>query len=208
MSEVATTLTVEQPREVADRYYPNGKLGGLVVDGRPPGPLGARVLLTVHVKKREFIVRGQLAWVRHQTSRQPPSYGVDFLPEDDVTRVRLMAFARDEVTADSVRVEKRLQVELPVRIVHDGRARKEFLADLSSTGAFVRTWNPIATGEQVELSVRESAGFFGSTLALQGTVVWARVTGEAPGMGIEFALESTAQEKLGRLLLKLSRGQK
>jgi Tfp pilus assembly protein PilZ len=202
MSEVTATLTVDQPSELADRYYPNGKLGGIAVDGPPPGPLGLRVVLTVKVKRREFTVRGQLAWVRHRTARQHGSFGVDFLPEDDASRVRLLAFARDEVTPDAVRVEKRLQVELPVKLVHAGRERREQLADLSSGGAFIRTWNPITVGELVELSVRAS---FASTLAVQGYVVWARVTGQHPGMGIEFIPDSATQDKLEKLMLKLAR---
>jgi Tfp pilus assembly protein PilZ len=206
MAEVHATLVLAQPKELADRYYPNGKLGGLAIDGRPPVALGARVTLLVRVKRREFTIIGQLAWVRHHTTRQPASFGIDFLPEDDAARVRMMAFARDEVTADSVRVEKRLHVELPVRLVHEGRERLEYLADLSAGGAFVRTWNPISVGELVELTVRAPAVFFTSSLVVQACVVWARVTGQHPGMGLEFICDSETQQGLEKLLLKLAHG--
>ncbi|MEW5742940.1 MAG: PilZ domain-containing protein [Myxococcota bacterium] len=204
---VRVTLTVGQPHELAERYYPNGKLGGLAVDGKAPGPLGLRVELTVRVKKpaRSFEVMGQLAWARHKAPRgQSAAFGVDFLPEDDATRVRLLAFARNEVNAEATRLEQRLQVELPVRLVHRGTTRREFLADLSSGGAFVRTWDPLQPGEQVELSVRPPLSFFG--LTLKGRVAWARTTGAHPGMGIEFddkGLE--ARDRVEKLLAKLAR---
>jgi uncharacterized protein (TIGR02266 family) len=188
-----------------ERYYPNGKLGGLSLDGRPPGPLGSRVALVVRVRKREFTVHGQIAWVRHQTTRQPAAFGVDFLPEDDASRVRLLAFARDEVTPDAVRGSKRMQLELPVRLVHEGNERREFLADLSSGGAFVRTWNPLPVGELVELSVRSPSTFFATAVSVKGYVVWARAEGEHPGMGIEFVPDAPTVEKLERLMQKLAR---
>lgn len=200
------TLTVGQPHELVERYYPNGKLGGVAVDGSMPGALGQLVLLTVHVRKpaREFVLRGQLAWARHKAAKgQPASFGVDFLPEDDAVRVRLMAFARNEVGDESTRLDRRLQVELPVRLVHLGKARKEFLADLSTGGAFVRTWNPIPSGEYVELFVRPPLSF--TSLHLPGYVVWTRAAGKDPGMGIEFVRDLELTGKLQRLLGKLAR---
>jgi len=206
MSKAVATLVVGEPRELVDRYYPNGKLGGLAVDGARPGVLGAKVALTVRVRKpvREFTVHGQLAWARHQTPRQPASFGIDFLPEDDPTRVRLLAFARDEVDPDSVRVERRLQVELPVRLVHQKKTRKELLADLSTGGAFVRTWNPIALGELVDLSVRVPGRL--TSLTIKACVVWTRDTGAAPGMGLAFVSDNSTRGKLERLLARLARG--
>lgn len=201
------TLSVAQPHDLVERYYPNGKLGGLSVEGQPPGALGQLVLLTVRVKKpvREFVLRGQLAWARHKAAKgQPASFGIDFLPEDDAVRVRLMAFARNEVGDASTRLDRRLQVELPVRLVHRGKARREFLADLSTGGAFVRTWNPIPNGEFVELFVRPPLSI--SSLHLPGYVVWTRGAGKDAGMGIEFLRDLELQGKLQKLLGKLSRG--
>jgi uncharacterized protein (TIGR02266 family) len=190
---------------LVDRYYPNGKLGGLAVDGARPGVLGARVALTVRVRKpvREFTVHGQLAWARHKTPRQPASFGIDFLPDDDPTRVRLLAFARDEVDPGTVRVERRLQVELPVRLVHQKQARKELLADLSTGGAFVRTRNPVALGELVDLSVRIPGRL--TSLSLKACVVWSRATGAAPGMGLAFVADNQTRGKLERVLARLAR---
>lgn len=203
----SVALTVGQPHELAERYYPNGKLGGLALEGKAPGPLGMHVELTVRVKKplRTFVVKGQLAWARHKAARgQAASFGVDFLPEDDATRVRLLAFARNEVEPEATRYEARLQVELPVRLVHEGTTRREFLADLSPGGAFVRTWNPLQPGEQVELSVRPPLSLM--SLHFKGRVAWTRTTGEHPGMGIEFVDESADdRDRVEKLLAKLSR---
>lgn len=208
-AEVEASLSVETPAALVHRYYPNGTLGGLSVDGRLPAALGTRTVLTVTVKKpvREFTVRGVLAWVRHSTNRQVGSFGVDFIPDDDATRVRLLAFARNEVDADAVRVEKRVQVELPVRLVHAGQTRREFLADLSTGGAFVRTWNPLPVGEQVHLAVKPPgalAVLLPMSLDLAGRVAWARTTGDHPGMGIEFAADDEARARVEKLLARLA----
>jgi len=205
---VPVTLQVSQPHELADRYYPNGKLGGLAVDGKAPGPLGMHVELTVLVKRpaRSFVVKGQLAWARLKAPRgMAASFGVDFLPEDDATRVRLLAFARNEVEEKATRLEQRMQVELPVRLVHEGTTRREYLADLSPGGAFVRTWNPLQPGEQLELSVRPPLSLM--SLTLKGRVAWTRTTGEHPGMGIEFVdADAALRDRVEKLLVKLARG--
>lgn len=204
---IETELKVGSPAELADRYYPNGRLGGLSVEGRAPGALGQLVSLRVEVVRpaRQFVLRGQLAWVRHKSGgpNQPTGFGVDFLPEDDATRVRLLAFARHEVSSDATRIEKRQQVELTVRLVHEGRQRKELVADLSTGGAFVRSWNPLPVGSKVQLALRLPLSF--SALELQGQVAWVRLAGEHPGMGVEFVPDEAARVKLEKLLLKLAR---
>lgn len=203
---IETGLQVASPVDLAERYYPNGRLGGLSVNGKSPGALGQLVLLKVEVARpaRQFLVKGQLAWVRHKSGpSQPTGFGVDFLPEDDATRVRLLAFARQELSSDVTRIELRQQVELRVRLVHEGRPRKEMMADLSPGGAFVRSWNPLPVGSKVQLSLRLPLTF--SALELEGQVAWVRLAGEHPGMGVEFARDEAVQLKLGKVLRKLSR---
>lgn len=201
----ATSLIVEQPKELVDRYYPNGKLGGLMLDGEAPGELGKPIRVTVKVKKpsREFAFQGLLAWARHRAARQPASFGVDFSSSDEASRDRLLAFARSEVSPEAVRVEQRLQVELAVRLTHDGTVRKEQLADLSLGGAFVKTRAPLKTGEVVELSLRPPLSF--GTLSLRGYVAWAREKGPQAGMGIGFVTDSDALGRLERLLARLGK---
>jgi uncharacterized protein (TIGR02266 family) len=205
---IETVLEVDSPAELAERYYPNGRLGGLSVEGKSPGALGQFVMLKVLVlrPRREFVLRGQLAWVRHKSSpNQPAGFGVDLLPEDDATRVRLLAFARQEVHSDSTRVEHRQQVELKVRVVHDGKQRKELVADLSSGGAFIRSWDPLPVGSKVQLALRPPLSL--TALELKGHVAWVRRAGDHPGMGIEFEhdVAGSGREKLEKLLLKLAR---
>lgn len=203
---IETGLQVASPVDLAERYYPNGRLGGLSVNGKSPGALGQLVLLKVEVARpaRQFLVKGQLAWVRHKSGpSQPTGFGVDFLPEDDATRVRLLAFARQELSSDVTRIELRQQVELKVRLVHEGRPRKELVADLSPGGAFVRSWNPLPVGSKVQLSLRLPLTF--SALELEGQVAWVRLAGDHPGMGVEFARDEAVQLKLEEVLRKLSR---
>ena len=206
MALIETGLKVASPAELAEHYYPNGRLGGVSVNGKPPGALGQMVLLKVEVVRpaRQFVLRGQLAWVRHKSGpNQPTGFGVDFLPEDDATRVRLLAFARHEVSSDATRIEQRQQVELKVRMLHEGRQRKELVADLSPGGAFVRSWNPLPVGAQVQLALRLPLSL--SALEVKGHVAWVRLAGEHPGMGVEFDRDETARAKLEKLLLRLAR---
>jgi uncharacterized protein (TIGR02266 family) len=204
---MSATLSVAQPGDLLRRYYPNGKLGGLALDGQAPAPLGTKLQVLVRVGQpgRDFSFRGQVAWARHKAVRQPASFGVDFLPEDEPNRLRLMAFARSEVPETAMRIERRLQVELPVRVGYAGQSTRELLADLSTGGAFVRMNRPVALGELVELSFRPPRSL--GSLGLRGYVVWVRQDGDQPGMGVEFVSDSTARGKLERLLAKLAQSQ-
>lgn len=203
---IETALVVGSPVELAERYYPNGRLGGLAVPTRSPGALGQLVTLKVMVRRpsRVFLIHGQLAWVRHKPGPgQPAAFGVDFLPQDDATRRKLLAFARQEVSGDVVRAELRHQVELKVRLVHEGRERRELVADLSTGGAFVRTWNPLPVGASVQVSLRPPLSL--SALALAARVAWVRLAGEHPGMGLEFEHDAASMRKVRRLVAKVAR---
>jgi uncharacterized protein (TIGR02266 family) len=203
---IEARVRVASPEDLADLYYPNGRLGGLSVPGKAPGALGEFVSLRVEVERpaRQFIVRGQLAWVRHKSGpNQPTGFGLDFQPEDDSTRVRLLAFARREVTSDSTRVELRQQVELQVRLVHAGTQRRELMADLSPGGAFVRTWNPLPVGAHVTLVMRLPRSL--TSIELKSQVAWVRLAGEHPGMGLEFLRNESQREKIEKLLMKLAK---
>lgn len=203
---IETVLVAASPVDLAEHYYPNGRLGGLSLEGQCPGALGQLVRLRVQVSRpaRVFVLKGQLAWARHKPGpHQPASFGVDFLPEDDTTRVRLLAFARQELSGDVVRAELRQQVELKVRLVHEGFARKELVADLSTGGAFVRSWNPLPVGAKVQVFLRPPMSL--STLELNAHVAWVRLAGEHPGMGLEFERDEATKKKLEKLVAKLAK---
>ncbi len=201
-----TVLTVSTPLDLAERYYPNGRLGGLSVVGKPPGALGEFVQLVVQVDRpsRQFSFRGQLGWVRHKAGPgKSAGYGVDFLPEDDSTRVRMLAFARQEVAGSATRAEQRQQVALQVRLVHAGEQRREQVADLSTGGAFVRTWNPLPVGSQVQLYLRPPLAL--TAFEVVGHVAWVRFAGEHAGMGLEFETDDALKTRLTKLISKLAR---
>lgn len=197
--------SVAAPAELLARVYPNGKLGGLTVDGTPPGALGEFVSLTVRVRRppREFHIGTQLAWARRKPSKSlHESFGLDFLEADHALVERMLAFARDEVVATETRVERRFTLELPIKLVHGSGVRRERLGDLSHGGAFVRTWDPLEVDEHVELVVRPPAALF--AVHLKGRVAWVRRAGAATGMGIEFfdldgRLHATVDQLLARL---------
>lgn len=198
-------LIVAAPGDLLPRFYPNGKLGGLSLDGGWPGALGEFVKLTVRVRKppREFVFQGQVAWARRKGSKQlVECFGVDFQPDDDTTLNRMLAFARNEVSAETTRLERRVEIELPIKLLHGKTSRRERLADLSHGGAFVRTWDPLDVDEVVELVVRPPSSLF--SLHLKGRVAWVRRVGDASGMGIEFYdLDGSLRRDVDKLLARL-----
>ncbi len=198
-------LIVAAPGDLLPHFYPNGKLGGLSVDGVWSGALGELVTLTVRVRSppREFVFAGQVAWARRKGSKQLlQCFGVDFQADDDSTISRMLAFARNEVSAETTRLERRIELELPIKLLHGKTSRRERLADLSHGGAFVRTWDPLEVDEVVELVVRPPASLF--SLRLKGRVAWVRRLGDASGMGIEFFdLDGSLRRDVNRLLSRL-----
>lgn len=203
-------LEVETAQDVLHRVFPNGKLGGLTVDGRCPASLGETVEVEVRVRapRRSFQVQGQLAWVRHKGARAlKECFGVEFSEAHEASTARLLAFARNEVEDEALRVEPRVVTNLPVTLVHKGDTRHEFLADLSSGGAFVRSANPLLPGEAVTVYLRAPLAVSLLAIKLKGRVAWVRRTGQAPGMGIEFDFEDLgANRRLLKLLERLGAG--
>ncbi|MBL9039459.1 MAG: TIGR02266 family protein [Archangium sp.] len=200
-------LDLEHPGELLERNYPNGRLGGLRFEGRAPGPVGHAVSLRVRFARpaREFTIRGQLAWARKKSSiTLAQSYGVDVVPGDEPARQRLLAFARSELTDDITRYAPRVPVALLARIVHEGTTRKEYLADLSPGGAFVRTPSLLPIDARVELSVRPPRSI--RRLKVMGRVAWVRRTGPDAGMGIAFLdADAPTRARIDRLLDRLGR---
>ena len=199
-------LEVAFPSDILHRYFPNGKLGGLTIDGPVPSALGQLVELVVRVTRpaREFNVQGQLSWARHKGSRNlKECYGIDFLARDESSQ-RLLAFARQDLDPAAMRSLPRLVTELPVRITHRGFVRREFLADLSAGGAFVRSGTPLEIGDDALLHLRPPGSL--TSMALNSRVTWVRSTGAAPGMGLMFLDEDPKlRERLEKLLAKLAR---
>jgi Tfp pilus assembly protein PilZ len=199
---IPISLEVPFPNDVLTRCYPNGRLGGITVDGRPPGALGERVELTVRVEKprREFVVKAQIAWVRHQASKLlKECFGVDFLEDAE----RMLAFARAELDASTTRTAVRVHTDLPVRLTYQGRTRNEHLIDISHGGAFVRSMLPPKVGEEVEVHLKPPNALLGG-FTLKGRVAWHRRTGDARGFGVEFVDDGDLQSKLDKLLKRIS----
>ena len=199
-------LAVAFPADILSRCYPNGKLGGLTIDGPVPSALGQLVDLCVKVERpaREFNLKGQLAWARHKGSRNlKECFGIDFLPHDDASQ-RLLAFARRDLDPDAMRGTVRLMTDLRVRISHLGQTRREFLADLSEGGAFVRSGMPAEVGELLELHLRPPGAL--TSMMLTARVAWVRSIGNEPGMGLEFLDGDTrVRERLSKVLARLDR---
>ncbi len=196
---------VARREEVLERYYPNGRLGGLRFEGACPVDVGRPIELHLRVNEplRHFRLKGVVGWARRKGSVQlQASWGVDFVA-DDAGAERLMAFARGQLADASSRGELRHSVDLAIRLVHGGEARKEWLADLSLSGAFIRSWSPLPPGESVELVARLPRSL--STIRVLGRVAWVRPAGQDPGMGIQFVDRPgrSARDDVERLLTKM-----
>ncbi len=206
---LSLVLPLQRAGDVLERLYPNGKLGGLMIDGPPPGPVGTKVRLTLRVREpapRNFTIHTQLAWARRKASvGLREAYGLEFLPDNRGARDRLVSFARGHTPDASQRNEERLSVALPAALSWQGGQRQEELADLSLGGAFLRTPEPLPVGAEVELSFRPPRAL--TKLRLRGRVTWRRTSGTEPGMGLRFEYESSRQaERVATLVERL--GQK
>ena len=202
-------LEVRNGDELLGRLYPNGGAGGLTLDGRPPAELGTKAQLAVKFLEpapRQFDVAVQLAWVRHKGSTHlRESFGVDFDPADDGARVRLIQFASAEIPLEASRYDERIGTELPVKLTHQGKSRREALCDLSRGGAFVRTETPLPVGSELQFAIRPPGALLG--FELSGKVTWIRQQGEPKGMGIAFGFRNAREEeRVAKLLAKLKSG--
>ena len=204
---LSLALEVEHGDEILERMYPNGRLGGLRVDGPAPAALGAKVDLLVRVKKpsaHHFTAHTRIAWVRHKgTARLRECFGLDFLPDDVNGREKLLAFVRGQVESEHLRAHERFAVEWPVVLAHGGVTRRDTLADLSFGGAFLKTRALLPPGSELDLSVRPPGALL--PVKVPARVIWSRRSGEDSGMGLEFVGKGRAAEKVRKLVERLAR---
>lgn len=204
---VKLTLEVKRPKDILERYYPNGRLGGLVLDGPAPAAVGHACDLLVRVTEsahRHLNVRGQLAWARHKgSSRLKACFGVDFVADDKPGRERLLQFANEKLAAADTRYDNRISTNLRVKLAHGGTRQKEALVDLSQGGAFVHSRTPLPVNSLLEFSLRPPLTL--NPIKLRVRVAWVRTEGLAPGMGLEFVYQNSRQvSRVRKLVDKLS----
>ena len=203
-------LTVETGADLLRRIYPNGALGGVLLDGLPPLglELGAPVVVHVQLNRpapRSFRLRGQLAWVRHKASANlREAFGIDFHDHDATARDRLLQVAHEQLPPEASRSDERFALDLPVQVQLEQAAQVETLCDLSLGGAFIRTRQPPAVGAELELKFRPPLSL--RPLRLRGRVVWVRRGDDPHGMGIAFVFDrASEQARLRAYVERLSR---
>jgi uncharacterized protein (TIGR02266 family) len=132
------------------------------------------------------------------------SFGIDFVAHDEGGRERVLKFARQELAPEAFRTDERVLTDLPVKLLHAGQVRKEYLIDISLGGAFIRSAEPLTPGEAVEMQLRAPGSLLG--MKIKGRVVWTRNVDPDPGMGVMFASDSEEPMlKLAKLLKQISR---
>jgi uncharacterized protein (TIGR02266 family) len=200
------TLSLARPKDLLPRLLPNGRMGGLVLDGPVPDALGARgtlIVLFSEPVERRFEVKVQLAWARHRgTADLKEGFGLDFLPEDASGRDRLLGYAREEVQPESTRYDARVPATLPVTVHCNGRSAHDRLLDLSQGGAFVQTSLALEVGATVSLKIHPPKSLL--SIGLRGRVAWVRDEGLARGVGVEFIYDNARQsERVMKLVKRL-----
>lgn len=182
-------LRLPSRQGLVQRYFPNGRLGGLMIDGAPPVPVGTAVRLKVCFEDppRAFDVRCRIAWARFAGSESlKPAFGLEFLPTEATARDRLIAFATGDSPVESLRAAERIEVSLRARIAVDGVTVSEQATDVSPGGLFAATPRlpPPPVGTPVNVTLRPPLSL--RSVALAGRIAWRREHGEGRGVGIEF----------------------
>jgi uncharacterized protein (TIGR02266 family) len=189
-----------------DAYFPNGALGGLLVETDANLALGEEVELEIRFEpgpKRPFHARARVAWRRLRgKGNLRAGVGLEFMPTERESRDRLLAFARGGNLPGPERDHERVPAELRVQVRgRNGPPRHERTGDISEGGLFVRTGDPADMGEVLDLLVRPRMMLRG--IAVSGRVVWRR-EGDDPGMGLQFHFETEDQRRrIARLVSRL-----
>ncbi len=207
LTPLKLTLNLVRPRDLLERWYPNGRHGGIALEGALPGELGQRCQLFIQIAEpalRQFELQGQLAWARHKGSdRLRESFGMDIVDDDVSGHERLLGYARAELPLSATRLQRRLSTNLAVRIVHDGVVQRESLMDLSRGGAYVRTLTPLPVNTELTCELRPPMSL--RSLKLQARVAWVRAEEPNAGMGLEFIFTDEHQsQRLTALLERIA----
>lgn len=179
-----------------DAYFPNGALGGVLVETDADLPLGHEVQLEIRFDpgpRRPFHARVRVAWRRLRGKGSlRAGVGLEFLPTEREARDALLAFARGGEIALPDRGHERIPADLKV-LVRTGRgSRVERSGDISEGGVFVRTPEALPVGEVLDLTIRTRFALRG--ISVTGRVIWHRSAPE-PGMGVQFLFGSDEQRR-------------
>lgn len=199
---LSLVVTFADGRAFLDAFFPNGALGGVLVETGADYGLGEPIDVEVRFHngpKRPFHLAGRVAWRRLKgAGPYKPGVGIEFLPTERLQRDALLEWARGGgqfLERGTERIPAKLRVRVKARGLPE---RTERTADLSEGGLFVATPAVIPVGEEVDLVLLPP-------WSLRGVRVRARVTWHRPapkrGMGVMFLFDDAAQrEKIVALL--------
>jgi type IV pilus assembly protein PilZ len=207
VSEATRRLRVSYPTSSGflDAYFPNGALGGVLVETDADLPLGDEVALEIRFEsgpKRPFHARVRVAWRRLRGKGSlRAGVGLEFLPTEREARDALLSFARGgEITVPD-RDHERIPADLKVLVRTPQGARVDRSGDISEGGLFIRTPDMLPVGEALDMTIRPRFALRGIVLA--GRVIWHR-GGREPGMGVQFLFENEEQRRrVERLVSRL-----
>ena len=173
-----------------------------------PGPgapaTGTRVTVdVVFAGGPRFLVRGRVIWRRQSTDRRMQAgMGVEVEPQYERTLRYISGFSLGDIS------ERRIHPRLPIRLrvtygVH-GRRRMNFTRDLSASGLYIHSVQPIGDNEPVQIGIVPPSG--SSPVPLVGHVARREEELDQTGMAIRFEfVDGPSQARFAAFVEELAR---
>jgi Tfp pilus assembly protein PilZ len=188
--------------ELLARYQTTLAYGGLFVPTRRLLKTGQSIILDIRMMdlQEPLLVRGKVAWCRRGRRRAATraGIGVEFCASEHLKREYLLAVARGDANASTMRRHKRLPVEMEGgwRVLKHKSWHSCRIGEIGSGGAFLHTEAVLPRDTRVELELMPPGS--NTKQAIEGRVAWSRSTPGAEGFGIEFR----CRDVVGKLRLR------
>jgi type IV pilus assembly protein PilZ len=181
-------------KEFWDYYFDDGARAGVFVPHVLDVPVGAETFCEIIFidSDARFRVRGTVIWRRlkgHTQGKNAPGCCVAFLETERPKLERVLAYVEGKEINFIRRTSPRVPTVLTVAYRTKSAFVTEFSRDLSDGGMFIKTEQPLAIGDALQIKLKVPGRWFALTLA--GRVV--RTDGG--GMGISFSFDSERQRR-------------
>jgi len=119
-----------------------------------------------------------------------PKCGENMEPEDDLLDYLEEQFEVKEMEKSHFgRCEERKPLNITVKIKDsDGRSEEYYTRDISRTGIFIYSENPMPTGQEVDLEFK--LPYFDGVHIIRGLIIWHNTENQLTGFGVEFVESS------------------
>jgi len=185
-------LTLRDRGELLECFFHHGTFDGVFVPQNLKLRPGTEVNIELELQEdaRTFHVRGVVKWNRRGAQgNNPAGLGVTFLDSERRTRDLLIDYAKGRTVTMAPRQENRVGVAVQVEYQSGSAFLKDMTDDLSESGAFIASNEPMEIGQTVDLALWPPN--CSDPLRIRGEVVWAHAD-ERPGFGVKFLFDDDA----------------